>query len=125
MKITSFNPLIVTKNADQTVKLFEELGFVRRHHGHAVNTEGKDVSGIRLKDANGFYVDVSQSDAVEQDLTLIRINVDDFDEAYDMLIAKGFRNEKGFVETKSNKNAALISPSGFQIHLVHHIKDHD
>ena len=125
MKITSFNPLIVTKNAEQTVKLFEELGFARRHHGHAVNTDGKEVSGIRMKDENGFYVDVSQNDAVEQDLTLIRINVDDFDEAYDMLIAKGFKNPKGFVDTKSNKNAALVSPSGFQIHLVHHIKDHD
>ena len=27
MKITSFNPLIITKNAADTVKLFEELGF--------------------------------------------------------------------------------------------------
>ncbi len=27
MKITSFNPLIITQNAADTVKLFEELGF--------------------------------------------------------------------------------------------------
>ena len=127
MNITSFNPLIVTKDAESAAKLFEELGFERRHHGHAVNTDGKDVSGIRMKDANGFYVDVAQNDAVAQDLTMIRINVDDFDEAYAFLLSKGFKNPKGdrTVDTKSNKNAMLVAPSGFAIHLCHHIKDHD
>ena len=32
MKITSFNPLIITKNAADTVKLFEELGFEVKHN---------------------------------------------------------------------------------------------
>jgi hypothetical protein len=125
MKLTSFNTLIVTKNAEEVAKLFEELGFERRHHGHAVNSDGREVGGIRMKDANGFYVDVAQNDAVERDLTMIRMNVDDFDEAYDMLTAKGFTNPKSEVDTKSNRNAALISPSGFQFHLCHHIKNHD
>lgn len=125
MKLTSFNPLIVTKNADDVVKLFEDLGFERRHHGHAVNSDGREVSGYRMKDGNGFYVDVAHNDAVEQDLMMIRMNVDDFDEAYDMLSARGFTNPKNEVDTKSNRNAALISPSGFQFHLCHHIKDHD
>lgn len=31
MKITSFNPLIVTKDAESAVRLFEELGFEKRH----------------------------------------------------------------------------------------------
>ena len=31
MKITSFNPLIISPNPENTVKLFEELGFERRH----------------------------------------------------------------------------------------------
>lgn len=125
MKITGFNPLIVTKDAESAAALFEALGFEQRHHGRAVNTEGRDVSGIRMKDANGFYVDVSQNDAVPQDLTLIRINVDDFDEAYAFLLSKGFSNPKGEVDTKSNRNAMLVAPSGFAIHLCHHIKDHD
>ena len=43
MKITSFNPLIVTKDAESAAKLFEELGFERRHYGHAVNTDGKET----------------------------------------------------------------------------------
>ncbi len=125
MKITSFNPLIVTKHQEEIVELFEELGFARRHHGHAVNSAGQNVSGIRMKDANGFYVDVAENPDVPQDLTAIRINVDDFDEAYEMLLAKGFTDPKGTIETRSNKNAMLFAPSGFGIHLVHHIKDHD
>ena len=125
MKITGFNPLIVTRDAESAAALFEALGFEQRHHGRAVNTEGRDVGGIRMKDANGFYVDVSQNDTVPQDLTLIRINVDDFDEAYAFLLSKGFSNPKGEVDTKSNRNAMLVAPSGFAIHLCHHIKDHD
>ena len=31
MKITSFNPLIATAHSDSIIKLFEELGFERRH----------------------------------------------------------------------------------------------
>ena len=31
MKITSFNPLIVTKDTETTIALFEELGFESRH----------------------------------------------------------------------------------------------
>lgn len=31
MKITSFNPLIVTRDAENVIRLFEELGFERRH----------------------------------------------------------------------------------------------
>ena len=125
MKITGFNPLIVTKDAESAAALFETLGFEQRHHGRAVNTEGRDVDGIRMKDANGFYVDIAHNDAVPQDLTLIRINVDDFDEAYAFLLSKGFSNPKGEVDTKSNRNAMLVAPSGFAIHLCHHIKDHD
>ncbi len=125
MKITSFNPSIVTKNADEVVKLFEELGFKKRHQSHVLNSKGEKASGIRMKDENGFYVNVSQKDELEHDLTMIRVNVRDFDEAYELLTARGFTNPAGIVVTKTNKNAAMISPTGFMIHLCYHIKDHD
>ena len=32
MKITTFNPQIITKDAEAVAKLFEELGFERRHN---------------------------------------------------------------------------------------------
>ncbi|MBO4793119.1 MAG: hypothetical protein J5556_00950 [Deltaproteobacteria bacterium] len=46
-----------------------------------------------MKDLNGFYVDVSQPDVpLERDVAAIRMNVDDFDTAYQLLLSKGFRN---------------------------------
>ena len=58
MKITSFNPLIVTKDAESTVKLFEELGFEKRHTKEQISLS--NATDIRMKDANGFHVDVTQ-----------------------------------------------------------------
>lgn len=49
-----------------------------------------------MKDLNGFYVDVSQPDVpLERDVAAIRMNVDDFDTAYQLLLSKGFRNYYG------------------------------
>lgn len=60
-----------------------------------------------------------------QDITLIRINVDDFDEAYKYFTERGFTLPQGgkVVETETNKSVMLCSPSGFAFDLCHHIKD--
>ena len=54
----------------------------------------------------------------------IRMNVDDFDEAYEMFISRGFKNIYGdhAIETKTSRSALLIAPSGFSINLIQHIK---
>ncbi|SFR85225.1 hypothetical protein [[Clostridium] aminophilum] len=49
MKITSFNPLICTRHADEIVKVFEELGFETTHVKEKLNDE--DITEFRLKDA--------------------------------------------------------------------------
>ena len=126
MKITSFNPLILTTKAEETIKLFEEMGFERRHK-ITINENGKDITTVRMKDVNGFYVDVSQVDGLPRDMQLIRMNVDDFDEAYEFLKSKGFTNPKGdhTVETRTNKSAMMKSPTGFAFDLCQHIKDNN
>ena len=95
MKITTFNPLIVTKNAEAAIKLFEELGFKKHHNPEGIGE--LNVEGIRMKDANGFYLDISQpeSSPAQQDVTVIRMNVDNFDEVYQVLLSHGFRNFYG------------------------------
>ncbi len=125
MKITTFNPLIVTPKADEAIALFEELGFERRHNIEA-NTGTTDFNSVRMQDANGFHVDIANV-PVPQDMTLIRMNVDDFDEAYKFLTERGFTNSRGgqTVDTKSNKSCMMKSPSGFAFDLCQHIKDHD
>ncbi len=121
MKFTSFNPLIITSHGDETIKLFEELGFERRHTNE--NVGNNDITNVTMKDPNGFLVDVANAPNIEQDMTIIRMNVDDFDEAYKFLTDRGFVNVSGrIVETKSSKSAMLRSPTGYAFDLCHHIK---
>lgn len=124
MKITTFNPQIITNDAQPLVKLFEELGFEKRHSPKGIGE--LDVTGIRMKDNNGFAVDISVPKAdLPQDIASIRMNVDNFEQAYDLLVSHGFRNYYGdhIVQRNSSKSALMIAPSGFSINLVQHIKD--
>ena len=124
MKITTFNPQIITKDAESVKKLFEDLGFEQRHNPKGIGE--LDVTGIRMKDANGLYLDISQPDVqIPQDLTVVRMNVDNFGEAYELLKSHGFKNFYGdqTVAMKSSESTIMISPSGFAINLVQHIKD--
>ena len=124
MKITSFNPLILTKDAEAAIALFEAMGFEKRHT-ITIQTNGKDITTVRMKNEGGFYVDVSQVDSIPQDTTLIRMNVDDFAEAYEFLKARGFTNPSGekTVDTRTNKSCMMKSPSGFAFDLCQHIKE--
>ena len=121
MKITGFRPLIVTKNAAEIIALFEALGFERRHTKTGIND---DVTAVAMKDENGFRLNVAQSGQIPQDLTAIAMNVDNFEEAYEFLTARGFKNAQGgkVTETGSSKATLMISPSGFGISLSEHIK---
>jgi predicted lactoylglutathione lyase len=124
MKITGFNPLILTKDAAAARALFEALGFEKRHE-ITINSNGKDITTVRMKNEGGFYVDISQVDGLPQDMTLIRMNVDDFAEAYEFFKSKGFTNPSGdkTVDTRTNKSAMMRSPSGFAFDLCQHIKE--
>ena len=124
MKITAFNPLILTSHAAETVALLEELGFTHAHTKTGVGAEG-NVSSFDLKYGEDFRVDVAQVDAFPQDMTVIRMNVRDFDEVYDFLVSKGFKNANPgdkFTDTGSSKATLMISPSGFGISLAEHIR---
>ena len=122
MKITGFNPLILTTDPENTIKLFEGLGFEREHTKD--DLEGReDIVGVRMKDANGFHVDVVHSDKTKQDMVTIRINVDDFDEARKALEEFGLKAySEQTVEDSSSKSIGMYAPSGFSISLVEHIK---
>ncbi len=128
MTITSFNPLIVTKDAEATIALFEALGFERRHMKTGIND--KDITSARMRytgeDGKVFHVDVTNA-PVPQSITSIRMNVRDFDEAYRMLEEKGFKNAQGdkITNTGSSKSTMMVSPSGFSISIAEHIRNHD
>lgn len=123
MKITTFNPLIVSPKADDAVQVFAALGF-EKTHAPVNQTETGEVPSVRMKNADGYHVDVASLEQIPRDMTFIRMNVDNFAEAYDILIAHGFKNTRGdrTLDSKHAKAATMVAPSGLTISLVEHIK---
>ena len=136
MQITSFNPLIVSNEAENIIKLFEEMGFETRHRKDGIND--KDITSVNMRytgeDGKEFGVDVTAaprdkdisdiSAAAGRDITSIRMNVRDFDETFKMLEERGFKNLQGdkVTDTGSSKSTMMASPSGFTISIVEHLK---
>lgn len=122
MKITSFNPLIVTKDSAPVIALFEALGFEKRHAKEGIGKN--NVTDIRMKDANGFHVDISQGSG---EWTMIRMNVDNLEETVKFLDSRGFhkaRHEAAHdtIDTGSSKINIMVSPSGTIFSVSQHIQ---
>lgn len=123
MKITSFNPLIVTKDAESAIAVFEALGFEARHAKEGISIN--NVTDVRMKDANGFHVDITQGDG---EWTMIRMNVDNLEEAIEFLEARGFHKARhaaanDTIDTGSSKINIMVSPTGYIFSVSQHIKD--
>ena len=127
MKITAFNPLILTKDAEATIALYEALGFERRHTKPGI--EG-NVTSVTMRytgdDGKVFNIDITEA-PVPQDVTTIRMSVRGFDEAYQLLEERGFKNAQGdkITETGTSKATMMVSPSGVPISLTEHIRTED
>jgi hypothetical protein len=122
MKITAFNPLILSPNPEEVIDVLEAIGFTHAHTKSGINDH---VTAVDLKYGEDFRVDVAQVDSFAQDMTVIRMNVRDFDEAYDFLVSKGFTNAGGgdkVTDTGSSKAALMVSPTGFAINIAQHIR---
>ena len=125
MKITAFNPLIVTKYAASTIALFEALGFERRHTKEGIGLD--NVTDVRMKNADGFHVDVTQGTG---EWTMIRMNVDNLEEAIAFLEARGFHKARHAaanetVDTGSSRFNIMVSATGFIFAVSQHTKDND
>ena len=122
MKITGFCPIIVTKDQESGIETFEALGFEKRHT--KTDIEGGNNVGVAMKDADGNRISIASTTKDRADITAILINVDNFREAYDFFIGKGFidpRENKTTV-TGSDEATMLISPSGFPVVISEHFK---
>ena len=121
MKITTFNPMVIIKDVEPVVKLFEDLGF-EKHHTKA-GTADEDFTDIRMGDANGFHMDIVQSDHLPRESVMaIRMNVDNIDEGIDLLTDHGFEKYKGYdvAHTESADSITMVSKSKIVIKLIHH-----
>ena len=123
MKITSFSPLIMSNDAENVGKVFEALGFSKKHEKKDA-TENHD-SGFRMKDTNGHSISIAQVHGIPRDMTAVQMNVDDLDEAMALLSSFGFKNMRGegdVIDNGSARTAVMVSPSGFAINVVYHVK---
>ena len=123
MKITSFNPLIATTDAEPLISLFEELGFESRHTKEGISSN--NAVNIRMKDSSGFHLDITQG---TEDRLMIRMNVDDLEEAVEFLEAHGFHKARhaaahDMIDTKSSKINIMVSPKGVILAVSQHIDE--
>ena len=119
--------MIISPKADEIVEVFKALGFEKTHNPTIESDFGETVSTTRLKDQSGFHVDVADVKSIPSDMTYIRMNVDDFEEAYKIFTDHGFKNTRGdgSLDTTTAKEATMVSPSGFRVALIKHIKKED
>ena len=80
-----------------------------------------------MKDANGFHVDITEG---QGEWTMIRMNVDNLEEAIEFLEGRGFHQARHAaanktVDTGSSKFNIMVSPSGFIFAVSQHIKNND
>ena len=123
MKITSFEPYILAKDAGAVISLLSEMGFEKRHQQD--NIADQSLTGVMMSHKDGFKATIVQTNDLPRDsVTGIRVNVGDFEEAYDLLTAKGFKKAPGtdIVNTGSAKALLMMAPSGFLLELIHHIR---
>ena len=57
MQITTFDPIIVTNKADDVMKVFEDLGFEKKH-APVTDVGTQTVTSNRMKHEKGYHVDV-------------------------------------------------------------------
>lgn len=122
MKITNFSTLIISPKADEIVEIFNALGF-EKEHKKEFETRSTVTSTV-MKDNDGHIISIAKA-PIEADRTVIRMNVDNYEEAYELLQSKGFVNAYGTdktTDTGSSMSALMISPTGFAISLTQHIK---
>jgi hypothetical protein len=122
MKITGFNPSILTSKPDDVIRLFEDIGFKIRHNDKAA--EGIAGGDVRMEYAD-FRLDITTVESFTKDKNLMRMNVDDFEEAYKILQGHGFCNALGdgvIIESEHFTGAHMAAPSGFEIMVMQHKK---
>ena len=121
MRISTFNPMVIIKDIDPVVELFENLGFKIRHTKEG--TADEPFTDIRMEDANGFHMDIIRSDNLPREsVTAIRMNVDNIEEGIALLSAHGFEKYKGYevAHTESADSITMVSKSMIVMKLIRH-----
>lgn len=121
MKITSFYPMITTQHVDDLLKVYEDLGFEIAHKfdPHTV----VDSTQYILKDENGNRLCITNAKYLPRDMMAIHCNVDNFLEAKEYLLSKGYIiANNNIIRTDSSVYATFVAPTGSLILIMEHLK---
>ena len=126
MKITSFHPMIATDHPEETIELFKSLGFEIAHVKTDIEPEDRSysVENTVMKNEDGKRVEIAAINQYlkeSKDTVMIRINVDDLEEAIGSFVSKGFK-EIARSTSGSADYCTVESPTGYRFDLCHHIK---
>lgn len=123
MNITAFEPVVMTPDSENVLNLFSDLGFETAHRPVG-KADGEDIPIFCMKHKDGFKVDVIDNKHVPRDITSIRINVDNYEEARGILVAHGFKElyPDAPHDSDNHKGVEMVSPGGLIVTIMQHIK---
>ena len=120
MKVTGMFPTIVCRNYQDVIDFAEnELGFDIVHKIHAIISDDENDHIYIMKNEEGIRFDIVQFD-VDKPFNSLCMNVDDFDEAKELLEKRGWHIFKGPEISNNSKKALLKSCEGLLILLIQH-----
>ena len=125
VKVSDYYPIFYAENVESETRRFTEvLGFAVKHRPKI-----EFLDYVVLENEKKRRVDIVHSrfpaDSFKEGFLGMRVNVDDFDEAYILLEERGFRNcmgEGNLIVSPYIKGAHMASPSGFEVMLMQHLK---
>lgn len=124
MKISGFNPIILTNDLEKLCSVHvEKLGFKVIHTIKGTAADPEAVGEYVMENDAGARIDLVYYEKAVNGITSVRVNVDDFDEALAVYQSEGFSVAAGPVVLKSAKWALVDRGSdGNTFVLMQHIK---
>ena len=124
MKITSFCPMIITPDAEGTIKAYESLGFNVAHIKENAGMAGDGTDSSILKNERGDRIIIASASVLPQAVTMVHINVDNYREAVEHFEKLGYKIMKQADSTENTTSVAcaMVAPDGHMIQVSEHIK---
>lgn len=118
MKVKRIYPVLVCNDSAPVMEVYKNSGFKVIHEINNIFNEGDKLFVIEndLKQR----IDILETNKVSNLFHMVRINVDNFEEALDYYTNKGFKTIKEPMDTVSNKAVCLESPTGLYIMMFQH-----
>ena len=125
MKITGMFPTITYKNSKELIEFAcENFGFHVEHTPQAIISENQSDRCYILKNENGVRFDVIQFD-VDEPVSGMCINVDDFDEALSIFLKDGYIQKGEPVVVDNAKKVLIEKKENIPILLIQHYRKDD